>query len=436
MNILLVSTYELGRQPFGVASAAAWLIRAGHQVHSIDTSRQTFSPEMFEDLFSWAGMIAFHLPMHTATRLAAPLIAKAGRVNPTAQLCCFGLYAPLNEKYLRELGVRSIIGGEFEAGLVEVAAGKPVAPISLERLEFITPDRSSLPGLDHYAKLRIHGENKLAGYTEASRGCKHRCRHCPVVNVYDGRFRVVQAEAVLADIRQQIEAGAEHITFGDPDFWNGPAHAARITAALHREYPNITYDATIKVGHLRKHADLLPALKETGCLFVTSAVESIDDDVLARLEKGHTYQDFLWVVREFRSLDLLLSPTFIPFTPWTNREGYSELLDTIEQLDLIDNVSSVQLGLRLLIPAGSRLLELGDIPLAGFDDAALLWRWRHSDPQVDAMASMALKVAAGAGSRRELFAKFSELANGTVRRTPLDLVARAAIPFLDEPWYC
>jgi hypothetical protein len=137
---------------------------------------------------------------------------------------------------------------------------------------------------------------------------------------------------------------------------------------------------------------------------------------------------------------LTLSPTFIPFTPWTKREDYRELLATIERLDLIENVSSVQLALRLLIPANSRLLELSDISLAGFDDAALLWRWRHPDPEVDELAGRALQVAslseARKGSRREVFGRFWELAEGTLWKAPLDLVARASIPFLDEPWYC
>jgi radical SAM superfamily enzyme YgiQ (UPF0313 family) len=432
MKILLVSTYELGRQPFAVASAAAWLARAGHQVHCVDHSIDPVSSDLVGD----AGLIAFHLPMHTATRLVRPLIERARRANSLAHVCCFGLYAPLNESYLRSLGVQSVMGGEFEAELVQLAAGNTVTPVSFERLQFITPDRSSLPALDRYAKLQIHGAQKLAGYTETSRGCKHRCRHCPVVNVYDGRFRIVQADVVLADIRQQVEAGAAHITFGDPDFWNGPTHAMRIVDTLHREFPDVSYDATIKIEHLRQHAGLLGELKRTGCVFVTSAVESIDDGVLARLEKGHTREDFLWVVREFRSQGLTLSPTFIAFTPWTNLEYYRELLAAIAELDLIENVSPVQLALRLLIPRGSRLLELGDIELTGFDDAALLWQWRHADPRVDALAGKALKTAALSGSRQELFSRFWELAEGRPWEAPPDRLDRAAIPFLDEPWYC
>ncbi len=277
-----------------------------------------------------AELVALYLPMHTATRLAAKVIEKIGRLNSAAHLCCYGLYAPLNEEYLRKLGVATILGGEFEPGLVALANGcAPRQGISLDRLQFIAPLRSELPVLEEYAHLRANGTSKRAGYTEASRGCKHLCRHCPVVPVYQGAFRVVQPEVVLEDIRRQVEAGAQHITFGDPDFFNGPTHAMRIVEALHREFPDLSYDATIKIEHLRKHRDLLPRLKETGCLFVTSAVESVDDAVLEKLDKGHTRADFVEVVQEFRrsashSLPPLsrsrrgprASPTPRCFEPW------------------------------------------------------------------------------------------------------------------------
>ena len=108
----------------------------------------------------------------------------------------------------------------------------------MPRLPFITPDRAGLPALTSYASLHLAtGERRTVGYTEATRGCKHRCRHCPIVPVYDGQFRVVAVDAVLGDIRAQVAAGAQHVTFGDPDFLNGPTHARRIVEALAREWP-------------------------------------------------------------------------------------------------------------------------------------------------------------------------------------------------------
>ena len=442
MRILLVSTYELGRQPFGLASPAAWLADAGHEVACADLCVEPLPVEAVRA----ADLIALYLPMHTATRLAAGVIGEIRALNSRAHLCCYGLYAPLNESYLRKLGAEAILGGEFEPGLVSlarrlsegVAAPQAEATISLDRLRFVTPLRSSLPELKEYARLRINGTEKLAGYTEASRGCKHLCRHCPVVPVYQGAFRVVQPEVVLEDIRQQVAAGAGHIAFGDPDFFNGPTHAMRIVEAMHREFPRLSYDATIKIEHLRQHRDLLPRLKETGCLFVTSAVESVDDAVLEKLDKGHTRADFIEVAGEFRSVGLTLAPTFIPFTPWTTRDSYRELLALLVELDLVEHVAPIQLALRLLIPRGSRMLELADVQavVAGFDEPALLYRWKHPDPSVDLLAEEALKLAAQKGSRREIFRLMWNLAADTQLPENFDLMPRATIPYMDEPWYC
>jgi len=442
MRVLLVSTYELGRQPFGLASPAAWLAAGGHRVACLDLSIESPSAETVRE----ADLIAFYLPMHTATRLAMIAMEKFRRLNPAAHVCCYGLYAALNEPYLRKLGVQAILGGEFEAGLVSLAerlerggSGAQVEPvISLERLRFLPPMRSLLPSLDRYAQLRVNGTSKRSGYTEASRGCKHLCRHCPVVPVYRGTFRVVPTEVVLEDIRRQVAAGAGHITFGDPDFFNGPTHAIRIVEALHREFPELTYDATIKIEHLLKHRDLLPRLKATGCLFVTSAVESVDDAVLEKLEKGHTRAGFIEVVRDVRASGVTLAPTFIPFTPWTTRQSHRELLELLLELKLVEHVAPIQLALRLLIPQGSPLLELSDVQrvVAGFDEAALLYRWKHPDPEIDMLAERALKLAALAESRRDIFRKMWSLAADEPLPEDFDLMPRATIPYMDEPWYC
>jgi radical SAM superfamily enzyme YgiQ (UPF0313 family) len=441
MNVALLCCYEMGRQPFGLASPAAWLQSGGHEVYCGDLSVDRLNREFIER----AGLIAFYLPMHTATRLAIPAMEAVRGINPAAHLCCYGLYAPLNEAFLREMGANTVVGGEFEAALLRLAdalqrgrAPDKEAAVNLDRLQFQVPDRSGLPEATSYAKLRVGPEARLAGYTEASRGCKHLCRHCPVVPVYNGAFRVVQPEVVLADIRRQVAAGVQHISFGDPDFLNGPAHALRVVEALHREHPGITYDATIKIEHLRRHSQLLPALKRTGCLFVTTAVESLDDAVLEKLDKGHTCLDFYAVVENFRQIELKLTPTFIAFTPWTSVESYRRFLASIRDLDLIENVSPIQLALRLLIPAGSRMLELQEIRavVTAFDGPALLHRWEHPDTAVDRLAEAALKLASLKGTRRELFRQLWELAYGEPLYEPLDLVPRAAIPYMDEPWYC
>jgi radical SAM superfamily enzyme YgiQ (UPF0313 family) len=436
--VLLLSTYELGRQPFGLASPAAWLRAAGHRVTVGDLACGALPPDAVEQ----ADLIAFYLPMHTATRLFLRVLDRIKAANPWAHLCAYGLYAPLNENMLRRAGVDSILGGEFEQALVDLAGGKCGPPrVSLDRLQFQVPDRSGLPPLAAYARLIVDGGERRVGYTEASRGCKHLCRHCPVVPVYHGAFRVVQTDIVIADVRQQVAAGAEHITFGDPDFFNGPAHAIRIVEALHREWPRLTYDVTIKVEHLLARRDLLHVLRNTGCLFVTSAVESLDDAVLEKLQKGHTHATFLEALDGMRAAGLCLSPTFLPFTPWTTLDGYRRFLRELVELGLAAQVAPIQLAIRLLIPARSLLLDLPEVRtmIEPFDPRGLCYPWRHPDPAVDALCS-AVQETIKRGERRrlrrgEIFRQIWDLAGaGEFPDVPLE--DRATIPYLTEPWYC
>jgi radical SAM superfamily enzyme YgiQ (UPF0313 family) len=432
VNVVLISTYELGHQPFGLASPKAWLVREGHSVRSVDLAVEPLP----EADIRQAGLIAFYLSMHTATRLALPVIEHVRRLNPSARLAAYGLYAPLNAELLRGIGVEAIAGGEFEPALVKLARGETVGDISLDRLDFVTPDRRDLG--TGYAQLHHGRQTKQVAYTEATRGCKHLCRHCPIVPVYHGQFRVVQRDVVLADIRQQLATGARHVTFGDPDFFNGPAHAAKIVESLHAEFPEITYDATIKIEHLLKHRDLLAVLRDTGCLFITSAVESVDDHVLAKLEKNHTRANFVEAVELTRRAGLILQPTFIAFTPWTTIEGYRELLAVIRDLDLVENVAPVQLALRLLVTTNSRLLELADVQasIGRFDLKSLVYPWKHSDPEVDVLAHRVFKLVHERRDRprSEVFAQICSQVD--LRLENFDLTPRATIPYLDEPWYC
>jgi radical SAM family protein len=457
---VLISTYELGRQPFGLASPAAWLRQAGWDVDCFDLAKERLRDEALAS----ASLIAFHLPMHTATRLAGGAIAKARRINPSATLCAYGLYAPPNAAWLSSLGVNEVLGAEYEEALTAIAralsshgqgSGERPAQVSegaaavhqpVPRIRFLVPDRRGLLPLERYASLHMSdGSRRTIGSTEASRGCKHQCRHCPIVPIYQGQFRIVQPEVVLADIAAQVAQGAQHITFGDPDFLNGPRHAMRVVELLHASHPTLSYDVTIKIEHLLQHRDLLDRLRETGCLFVTSAVESLDDAVLARLQKGHTRADFLEAVALCRSVGLTLIPTFVAFHPWLTLEGYCDLLDTIESLELVEHVAPIQLAIRLLIPEGSKLLEIEDTRgiLHAFDPATLTYPWRHADARVDELQrQIASLVGIKAGSeRRTIFDEVSALAHAYagVTRTITGQTSRqtrVAVPYVNEPWYC
>ncbi len=449
MNVVLINPYELGRQPFGLAEPAAWLKRAGFSVGCVDLSLEKLDPDRLRE----AKLICLYVAMHTATRIALEAIPRIREWAPRAHLCAYGLYAPVNEHLFRTLGVDTVLGGEVEPRLLALAerlrAGKgspqtePV--ISLDKIPFITPDRSGLPSLDRYAKLLLpDGGSRTVGFAEASRGCKHLCRHCPVVPVYQGKFRIVPLEVVIADIRGQVESGAKHISFGDPDFLNGPTHALRVVRALAAEFPGVTYDFTTKVEHLVKHPALLAELKQTGCLFITSAVEAVDDRVLERLDKNHTAEDFARAVGLLREADITFSPTFVAFTPWISLEGYVDLLERLVQLELVESVAPIQLAIRLLVPRGSYLLQLPGFEelLDPFDADLLGYPWQHPDPRVDELQAAVqefIERAEGDGlERREVFSGIWSMAHDALGAPSPALPGflGTPIPRHSEPWYC
>jgi len=457
-EVVLVNPYELGRQPFALAEPAALLKRAGFVVACLDLSLQRLDP----DTLRHARLVAIHVGMHTATRIAIEALPRIRALAPNAHICVYGLYAPMNAALLRGLGVGSVLGGESELALLSLgeqlrANGAPLTRsgrldgaqsqplISLDKIPFEVPDRSHLPHLTRYAHLILPDASKrVVGFAEGSRGCKHLCRHCPVVPVYQGTFRIVPAGVVMQDIRQQVSAGATHISFGDPDFFNGPTHGLRLARALHEEFPAITFDATIKIQHLIAHAELLPELRRCGCLFITSAVEAVDDAILSLLAKNHTSRDFDRAVALTRAVGIALAPTFVAFTPWTTLDGYIALLQRLLELQLVRSVPPVQLCIRLLVPAGSYLLQLPGFQeqLMAFDARHLGYPWQHADARVDLLQRDLQQVIARSEAQRlprhEVFAAIWRIAHEASQRPVPTLPDElgSAIPHLSEPWYC
>ena len=458
-DILLISCYELGHQPFHLASLCAMLQQAGYAPATVDTAVETLT----EVAISRARLVAISVPMHTALRLGQQVALRVRSINPSASICFYGLYALLNADYLLLDTIDAAIGGEYEGpflnyvAAVEQGKTESIAGVAtrqsksgpwIKRTSFIAPVRLDLPSPDHYARLETNGVASLAGYTETTRGCKHTCLHCPITPIYHGRFFAVPVEIVLADIRTQVKQGVGHITFGDPDFFNGPGHAMRITRALHQEFPGITFDATIKIEHLLKHRHLLPELKSLGCAFIVSAVESLNDNVLRHLDKGHTSADVAEAIELMAQMGIPLRPSLMPFSPWETLESYFTLLNFFEERRLIEQIDPVHFSIRLLVPPGSTLLDTVDSPqwLGELDSAAFTYRWRHSDSRMDALyekvAALVERAERAKASPIETFFHIKAMALA-ISGKDVDVVEAVqeygsprVLPHLTESWFC
>jgi radical SAM superfamily enzyme YgiQ (UPF0313 family) len=536
--IVLISCYELGHQPIGIAQPAGFLEQVGYQPSTLDIAVEDFDMERIRP----AVFAGISVPMHTALRLGVRVAELIRKSNLACHICFYGLYASLNAEYLLRHAADSVIGGEYEIPLLKLiqalelasqeagsasttpavegvsrqgsivgpvmkrtvssALQSQTAPISPTRpmhpsdgypattrsaaitpahpersdplqseatgtptrsmafapdhprraetrpLPWPVPGRRRLPALDRYAHLERDGQTHKVGYVEASRGCLHHCLHCPIVPVYQGRFFLIPKHSVLEDIRNLAAAGARHITFGDPDFLNGPGHSMSIVRAMHAEYPFLTFDFTAKIEHVLKHCSVFPELASLGCIFVVSAVESFSDLILAKLHKGHTRADIIAALAVLRSAGITLRPSFVAFTPWTTLDDYLEMFQLVESNDLIDATDPVQLTIRLLIPPGSALLSLGEIRsvLGPLDEGGFQFPWSHPDRRLDqlhARVSAAVEDTAGTAEHpEETFRRLQAMAYECAGR-PLDAVhstaapaGRLRTPRLTESWFC
>lgn len=444
MRVALISTYELGRQPIHLASPAARLRGHGHEVRTLDLAVEPWD----EALVAWAEAVAFSAPMHTALRLATTAARRIRTRRIDLPIAVYGLYATAAGA---DGPFDRAIAGEYQQQLLDwvtsVDQGAPLTGTTTfrGRSTFELPDRSGLPALDRYARLQYGPDSTMVGSVDASHGCRHECRHCPLPTVYAGRFRIVPAEMVLADIGRLVDAGAGHITFGDADFFNGPRHSLRIVTEMHRRWPHLTYDATIKVEHLMQYDRDLSSLTETGCLFIVSAFEVLNDRILAILDKGHTAREASSVVHTARRLGLDVRPTWLPFTPWTSLQDVADIFSFIVSHDLVELTDPVQLSIRLLVPRGSLLAEHPDfLPHRGdYDPTMATYRWLAPDPRVDILGAELAELAEQ-GTDQPPGTTFARMWRATLEATELDPATADSIPHgaiegrprLTEPWFC
>ena len=458
-KILLISTYELGHQPLGLASPAAHLLEEGLTVECIDLSVEPFNMEKVGE----ADFIGISIPMHTAMRLGIKVAERIREIKSECHICFYGLYASLNGEFLLSRIGDSIIGGEFEEPLrklVRFLVGRPVDDLSgvwtqthrsspfLGRQSFLPPARSLLPALEEYARLKIGNQTMIVGAVEASRGCAHKCLHCPITPVYKGRMRIVQEEVVQTDIQNLMGMGAQHITFSDPDFLNGVEHSLGIVHQMHDRFPELTFDITAKIEHIIQYPELITDLKKQGCVFIQSALESLSDPILNVLEKGHTRADVLKALEITRGAGVTLRPSFVALTPWTTLDDYLEVLEFVESQRLIYHVEPIQYAIRLLLPPGSSLLDSPHlIPWLGELDAERFsYDWRHSDLRMEQVGGEVSKIVEEASINQEdemeTFYRIKGLVYSALKKKPLPSASFEIVPEKDRPprltesWFC
>lgn len=437
--VLLISCYELGHRPIGLTRPLRALEAAGFASDAIDIAVEPLDVEKVER----ARFIGISVPMHTALRLGVHLLERIRQLKQgtSYKICMYGLYATLNAEYLLAHGVDFCIAGTDSTQLVALVESYAKEEQSVgQESDFF----AELPSLEMYAQFEHKDETRTVGYTETTHGCKHLCTHCPIPPVYNGKFFAVQRDTVLAEIQEQVVEGATHITFGDPDFLNGPTHGLRILRAMHETFPSLTFDFTTKIEHILKNREYFPEFAQLGCRFVISAVETLNEQVLTILEKHHTRADVEEAIDIVHGAGIALRPTWVPFTPWTTLDDYLEILQFIDTHGLVYHVDPVQYAIRLLIPPGSYLLnrpETKEFSLT-LDEASFSYTWAHRDARMDELhktvnALVENDARAGVDALKTFYRIWTLAADMKGQSLPSqEKEAHLPAPRLTEAWFC
>lgn len=398
---VLVSTFEGGYQPLNALSGLAALRDAGHETDFIDGYVDGYDLERIAAYDT----VVLPVPLFDSLTSAVQLCGQLKDTGSKADIVMYGQYATLNAPYLSSSYADHVVSGEWEVPLVSLfdrlngsseptinvhsrGADGPERRMELKELrgKMSTPRRTSAPPLHKYPQphlTKLLGEEKVVGGLELTRGCHHKCTYCSVFSAYDGKVNLGDQDEIMADIDWLVEAGMEHLTFIDAEFFNATRRSFDTLARIHERHPFLTFDFTTRVDHLQENRDRMEELYRLGVRVITSALEFPKDEVLRQVRKEVTVCDLVDAVRIVQTSGIVLNPTFIMFNPWVSLEDFGRFYEFLKETDMLDAVDPVQYETRLHLYKGSPLLFNETVAPLVVKENEFYYEWEHPDPRVD-----------------------------------------------------
>tara|TARA_X000001036_G_scaffold170380_1_gene161192 strand:- start:5488 stop:6831 length:1344 start_codon:yes stop_codon:yes gene_type:complete len=428
LKILLTSFYDLGKQPKIIAE-----IVDRYNSSEIDFDFFDFSVEDQNIDLENYDVLGIYAPMHTATILSIEYIKDKKLPN---KMFTFGLYGSVLEDFNSSIRYIKDIESDELALFLEINDDHQFS------LKNNIPNRQIFPDISNYAHLVDGSNNLIAGSVETTYGCKHSCTHCPVPISFNGSFKTYSLEKIVSDVENQVKQGAKHISFNDPDFFNGPIHALKILESLNEKFPSITYDSTIKVEHIIKYKKYFKELSSLNMVFVISAFETTNDLVLSILEKNHTSNDLNNSIEISQDFGIDIRPTWMPFSPWTELNDLSNIVKLIEKYELRETVDPIQLTIKLLIPKHSLIIKKPEINkyLGNYEKNSLSFKWEYENNDVEKLQSSLFDFILN-NSELDEHKQYLGMVNIIEKCTDTKLLTNSSydfknVPKLSETWFC
>jgi threonylcarbamoyladenosine tRNA methylthiotransferase CDKAL1 len=236
------------------------------------------------------------------------------------------------DRLLREVRFDGAVGPAAGKGIVEVVE-------QVFRGEKVTALNDALVAKPSLALPQLRS-NKVISVVPVNYGCLGACAYCCVVFAR-GRLRSYTVENVLGRVRRDLAAGAREFWVTSQDTACYGRDLGVNLAVLLEALTTVSGDFRVRVGMMTPNlvadiADRLVAAfkNEKVFKFVHLPVQSGDDEVLRRMCRFYTVQEFRDLVSLFRSAfpQITLATDVICGFPGETREAFENTLRLISEV--------------------------------------------------------------------------------------------------------
>ena len=194
---------------------------------------------------------------------------------------------------LLNLPFKEIEGIVFKEGSEIIATPEAERMDNLDNLPF---PAWHLYDLNKYNRPSLSNKASPPGYLETSRGCPWGCVFCNK-NIQGKKFRPKSVKRVVDEIAYMLKAGFKEINFLDDTFSTDLNRAKLICEEIIRRGLKFPWHPLNGMRVDRVDSELFSLMKESGCYKVSFGIESGNQEILDRINKGIKLEQVIRAVK-------------------------------------------------------------------------------------------------------------------------------------------
>lgn len=168
-------------------------------------------------------------------------------------------------------------------------------------------------------------------YVFATRGCPYGCFFCGSRNVWTRRVRFRSPESMTAEINSlRKQVGLRRVFFSDDTFGINSAYIKALCEALIRDCPGIRWGCETHAKVVTEENVAL--MKAAGCDLIKMGVESGNNEILKKIQKGITIEDAYAAAEIIHRHGIPLHLFFQAGYPWETEETLRDTVTAMKRI--------------------------------------------------------------------------------------------------------